>query len=453
MTQAQQYAYPPHSLEAEMAVLGAILVDREMFDVAAGIVRVTDFYAPFHERIFQTMCALREKEKPVDKITLAEYLRTENKLDTIGGVPYLNMIMDTVPTAASVEYYAKIVREKSALRALIHAGTIITKLGYEGEDDAQAAMAEAELVVPRSLGMINALASGTTIVQALANNYVNVSDRAYGEKKVRAQFTPWKGVNDMIGGFFPGEMIVWAAGPKMGKTAALTMLMDHASANYGKTVMFTLEMSIDAITQRLTALYSGVSSRKQRLGEVTDTDIELLMDAQTQLSRRNIVLFDLSCSRLTEMRRQLADIARKDQVSTVIIDHVNFMADVDASAGDRSSKHERLDGVYRGLLRVAKEFGCVMHVVNHVNRQGMRGRPSLMDIRDGGNPEGHAHAVIIPYRPNPVGTAEEREEGEFIIAAAREGDAGSVPMRFIGHRGMWLEQGENRPWFERSEAL
>jgi hypothetical protein len=111
--------------------------------------------------------------------------------------------------------------------------------------------------------------------------------------------------------------------------------------------------------------------------------------------------------------------------------------------------------VYRRLLSMADEFGAVLHAVQHVNREGMRGKPSLRDIRDGGNPEGHAHAVIAPYRANPDATSvDERQQGEFLILAAREGDSGAVPMRFIGHRGLWVEQGAatSVPWFEAKGA-
>ena len=439
---------PPNNLEAEMAVLGSVLVDRASLNVVDGLVRANDFYALVHETIFAEMLELARAGKPIDKITLAERLRDRGHLELVGGVPYLNSLMDTVPTAASASYYATIVREKAQLRALIHVGGEIARLGFDGEIDADRAVSDAATALRNATDRAGASTGGISLVSALRTRYESLTKLAYGVAVDDSQKTPWAGVNALVGGFRPGELVVWPSAPKMGKSAALTMLADFIAAHYGAVAMFALEMGVDASTMRLLALYSGISARAQRAGELNDADLERIAESQAAIASRPITLFDLSCSRLADMRRELHALSKAAPIAAVIVDHVNFLTDVDGVRGDRTTKHERLDRVYRELLRIAKEFGCVMHAVQHVSREGMRGQPTLADIRDGGNPEGHAHAVIFPYRPKPMGSAQERSEGEFIVAAAREGDPGVVPMRFIGYRGMWLDRDESRPGFE-----
>ena len=444
---------PPNNLEAEMAVLGSVLVDRASLDVVDGLVRADDFYALIHETIFAEMLALALAGKPIDKITLAARLRDRGHLELVGGLPYLNSLMDTVPTAASATHYATIVREKAQLRALIHAGSEIARSGFEGEHDVQQAISDATTVLRAATERGEATTGGTSLVVALRARYESLTNLAYGVAVDDSQKTLWAGVNALVGGFRPGELVVWPSAPKMGKSAALVMLADFVSAHYGAVAMFALEMGVDASAMRLLALHSSISARAQRAGELSDADLERIAAAQAAIADRPITFFDLSYSRLADMRRELHVLAKTAPIAAVILDHVNFLTDVDGARGDRTTKHERLDRVYRELLRIAKEFGCVVHAVQHVSREGMRSRPTLADIRDGGNPEGHAHAVIFPYRPNPTGSLQERKEGEFIVAAVREGDAGIVPMRFFGHRGMWLERDESCPWFEVSEPI
>ncbi len=441
---------PPHNLEAEMAVLGSVLVERASLGHAASIVEPRDFYAAVHELIFATMLDLARAEKPIDKVTLAEELRRRGNLEHVGGLPYLTSLLETVPTAASTQYYSAIVREKAQLRGLIHAGGEIARLGFESESDVEHAVASASTALRAATERSASANGGMPLSTALESRYAALADLVHGVARDTSQKTPWAGVNALVGGLHPGELIVWPSAPKMGKTGAVFTLADYIAAKYGRVALFALEMGIDATAMRLLALYSGVSARAQRAGELTDRDLECISDARATLAQRPISLFDLSCSRLADMRRELQSLSRKAPIAAVVVDHVNFLSDVDGARGDRTTKHERLDRVYRELLRIAKEFNCVMHAVQHVSREGMRGRPSLADIRDGGNPEGHAHAVIFPFRANPMGTTRERSEGEFIVAAAREGDAGSVPMRFVGYRGMWLDRDATSPWFELS---
>lgn len=234
-------------------------------------------------------------------------------------------------------------------------------------------MSDAETALCNATDRGGAAVDGTSLVSALRTRYESLTNLACGVTVDDSQKTPWAGLNELVGGFHPGELVVWPSAPKMGKSAAMTMLADFIAAHYGAVAIFAFEMGVDASTMRLLALYSGISARAQRAGDLSDADIKCIADTQAAIANRPITLFDLSCSSLADMRRELRALSKTAPIAAIILDHVNFLTDVDGERGDRTSKHERLDRVYRELLRIAKEFGCVMHAVQHVSRKGMRG--------------------------------------------------------------------------------
>jgi replicative DNA helicase len=444
---------PPHSLEAEMAVLGSALVDREALETVIEILKPSDFYAHVHEIVFEVIADLERQEMPVDKITLAEALRHRKKLEHVGGLPYLSKLMDTSPTAASARYYAEIVREKAALRRLIHAGHRITEVAFDGEADTEAAIAQAETAFSQAVDAGATRVGGVSLFEALTDNYAILLDRSLGIAADESIRTAWPTLDKKIGPLAPGEMAIWIASAGSGKSALILQLADFIARHYGDVMVASLEMSTRAVAMRYGAMYGRVSARRQREGDLSETELSNLSRAATIQRDRPMRIYDLqTVARLSDLRRELRLLSRHKRVRALIIDGINFLGDVDAAKGDRSSKNDRLDFVYRSLLRFAKEFGVVVHAVQHVNRDGMSGPPNLKDIRDGGNPEGHAHAIIAPYRPNMVGTADERRQGQFIVLKAREGDAGVVAdMEFVGYRSMWLERGQV-PFWEQDDT-
>jgi len=445
---------PPASLEAEMAVLGSALIDRDALECVMDLLVPADFYALIHEIIFDAIVKLYHAERPVDKLLLAEQLRIDGHLEKIGGVPSLNALMDVVPTAASVAYYAGLVREKSMLRDLVRAGTAIAGFGYDGEDDVDDAVARAESAFTRAIDRGLQRAGGVSLGDAMWRNYQRLVERASGMSVSEEILTPWKGLNDLIGPMLPGEMVIWPAQPKTGKSALLFMLADYIAAHYGQVALVSLEMLETAVAMRYGALYGGVSARRQRGNPPLDeVQLRRVLAAADIQAARPIQLYDLqSVSRLSDLRRELRLLAKRGRIRALCIDGVNFLGDIDAERGDRSNKNDRLDFVYRSLLKFAKEFGLVVHAVQHVNRASMGQPPQLKDIRDGGNPEGHAHAIVAPFRPTPDGTIEERKEGKFVVLGAREGESGVVEdLEYIGYRSMWVERGR-APWFEAQPA-
>jgi len=446
----------PHSLDAEMVVLGAAMVDREVYAEIDGLLHSHDFYSGIHGIVFSAIARLYAAGKPLDKIAVANELRTTGTLEKCGGLTYLTSMLDILPTSASMRYYAGIVREKAQLRALISAASQLQEIGFSGETDVASAMARAEKLVRDVVDGDYTHSRSTPMSTALARNAADVGAARSGLGKV-AQRTPWDELDRHIGGFYGGNLVVWAAAPKAGKTGLVVNVADWIATHYGSVGMFALEMGESAITRRFLALRSGISSRRQMDGDLTDLENDKLVAARQSIMSMPLHILESRSMSVSDLRREVRLLDREYGLASVVVDHVNFLANVDPGAGSsHSTKHERLDYVYRELLRIAQDHDIVVHAVQHVNRTGMQGPPTLDKIRDGGNPEGHAHAVIFPYRPNPIGTMEERREGQLIIAAAREGDAGAVDMVFHGYRGLWqlredFARSGERAWFDVPE--
>jgi replicative DNA helicase len=440
---------PPQNLEAEMAVLGACLVDRDLIADVAGILSPRDFHAPMHGTIFEAITRLADSENPVDKISVAEELKRRGELETCGGLSYLSSLMDTVQTAQSASYYAKIVREKSVLRDLIVAGTKITQLAYEGEEDAEGTIAQCDSVLRSATERGVRRDEGMTAHEAALAVYRDLHAGRSG-----AQFTPWAKVNEYTGGFFPGEMALWCAAPGMGKTGAIIDLADYVAAHHECVLFFTLEMAIKDVMRRMFAMYSNVPARALRRGDLRDSQYDSVADAASYVGDRNIRFYGRpkSCA---DIRAVVSRVSREVKIGSIVIDHIGCLEDVESRPA-RVSEHEALGRAYGALLSIAAEFQVVVHAVQHVNREGQQyanegkrlKRPTLSDIRGGGNAEGRSHVVIFPYRPYVDGTPEQQREGYFIIAKNRDGEAGEIEMTYSGSRHLWLQRGTLVPWFE-----
>jgi len=438
---------PPHAIDAEMAVLGSVLVDRSTWPVVADILKPGDFYAHRHETVFAAMGRLFDSDRPVDKVTLVDELRAAGQVERIGGIPYLSQLMETVPTAASAAFYARVVREKALLRGLIHAGGKIAALGYDAEDDVLGALEKADSYVREVSGRRVERIPPRSVAELNERIFRKIGERFEGVGET-SQLTPWPTLNENTGGFCPGESVLWAGDAKAGKSGVVLCLADFVAAHYGTVAVFTNEMPPEDLVRRHNALYSGVSARRIRLGDLRGKDWEKLADAFEQTGGRPIVFFGFEVESLADIRREANRLKdEREDLAAIVIDHCGNISDADRDYG-RTTKNERLSRVYKTLPRIAAETGTVVHGVQHINRAGAKGRPTKHDVRDGGNAEGHFNTIVLVHRPKPDGTADEREQGDFIVAACRDGVEGPVPARYIGARNLWLEANQTQPWFE-----
>lgn len=444
---------PPNSVPAEMAVLGAILGDRALYAVASEIIRPSDFYMQQHDTLFVAMGSLFDRGRPIDKISVAEELRTRGMLEKGGGLAYLSQLMDAVGTAGSVEYYSAVVREKARLRGLIHAGSKITALGYNGEDDVDAAEAESEAALAATvrgdIARENPFDSHSGIVAAdLVNEYHD------GKKPEVGIDSPWPEVTEMAGPFQPGEVTVWVAAPKVGKSGLVGTVGDFNASVYperGAIALFYVENGQRRGVQRELALRSGVSVRRQRTHGFNDGDIGKLIEAHRAISTLPLYIFGHEHNSIAKMNRALRALQKMTPISTVVLDHIGEIEDVTSDSA-KSSKHERIERAGRSLRKMAREFQCHVHAVQHLNRSASDGEPdskSFKHIRDGGNIEGWADNVIFAHRENPLGTQIERRMGVLIVALTRDGEGGRVAMDYQGHRNLWLQADQDTtvPWW------
>jgi replicative DNA helicase len=440
---------PPASLDAEQRVIGAMLLDPDHVDVVSEVVVASDFYAHVHEFWFGQIVALHEAGKPVDQVSVAESVRSHRDFDKFGGYPFLSTCASgaSAITTESVRYFAELVAENASLRRLIAAGNQIAEIGFSGQADPQQAHADADRVYDAVTADRRTSGDGTSMRSAMFEAYKAIERAAGGENVSSALMSPWPTVNEMTGGFHPGELVTIPAAPGQGKTGMVLTLADWFGYKYGSVALCSFEMNKAAISRRLLAMHANVSARKQKLGDVHDEEWARIAEAASVIATRSITLFGRGSSSLSLLRRELRAMNRLAPIRAVIVDHAGFIAD-SQSDGSRSTEHERLDRVYRRLLELAEELQTVVFAVQHMNRAGSSGPPTMVNIRGGGNIEGHSHTIIAPYRENPDSPiVAERCVGEFRILKSRDGESGTAPAYFRGWRHLWTESEHDLLWF------
>jgi replicative DNA helicase len=436
---------PPNNIEAEMALLGSVLVDKEMMATVIDIVQPADFWAPLHETIFLALFALYERGQPLDKVALAEELKNQGMLDKIGGMAYLNSLMDTVPTAASAEYYARIVREKASLRGLIHAGTQVTKLGYESEDDVPAALDRAEQVVYEvgNRSEHNAFAT----VPSLLFNVFQELERRHEQKGDRTGVTAgFRDIDDYTAGWQPGNLIILAARPAMGKTSlALNMAVAAAKDEKKPVAVFSLEMTKQELVERLLSSEARLDASKLRRGAIADRDWEKIGHAMGVLHELPIYLDDAGAITVTEIRSRLRRLKSAQGLAAVFIDYLQLVRPPTLSR--QVNRNEELSDICRTLKATAKDLGVPIIALAQLNRAvetRSDKRPLLSDLRDSGALEQEADIVAFLYRDVYYNkeTSQEPDLTELILSKHRNGRVGTIKLRFQPEHTLFVPYGD-----------
>ncbi|MGB6984358.1 MAG: replicative DNA helicase [Candidatus Aquilonibacter sp.] len=423
---------PPHNLEAEMALIGSVLVDREIMATVGEIVRPEDFYAHVHETIFAVLYDLFYRGEPLDKISVAEALRTRDQLEKVGGLSYLSSLMDTVQTAASAKYYATIVREKATLRSLIHAGTQITQLGYEAEEDVDAALDRSEQMV-YSIGE-RTMNGAFTAVNSLMKDAFEHIDRLFHARGDRTGVTSgFRDIDNMTTGFQPGNFVIVAARPGMGKTSfALNAAVAAARESKEPVAFFSLEMSNNELIQRLICSEAQLSMHDLRRGNIKNHQWEDISRAMGSLNELPIFLDDTGGLSVTEVRSRCRRLKSTHGLSAVFLDYLQLLRP--GVLQKNANRNEELSEICRTVKVTAKDLGVPIIALAQLNR-GVETRndkrPMLADLRDSGSLEQEADMVAFLFRDgyyNPEGP--EPDKTEFIIAKHRNGPTGVVNLRF-----------------------
>ncbi|HVA36955.1 MAG TPA: replicative DNA helicase [Candidatus Dormibacteraeota bacterium] len=439
---------PPQNLEAEMAVLGSILIDREIMPVVAEIVRPDDFYAVAHETIYRALTALYERGAPLDTISLADELRSQEKLDVVGGLSYLTSLQDVVPTSSSAEYYAKVVAEKAVLRQLIHAGGRIAQMGFEQEDDVEGALNASESII-FEISQRNASGGFTHVSDLLRQTFETLDKRYHQHGSITGLPTGFPDFDHMTAGLQPGNLIIVAARPAMGKTSmALTMAANAAARVEKPIAVFSLEMSNDELIQRFLSLTARLDAHKMRTGRLesrgADDDWEKLSRAMNVISEWPVYLDDQGGLGVADIRSRCRRLMAAQGLSMVVIDYLQLLV----GSSKNANRNEELSTICRQLKTLAKELNVPIVALAQLNR-GVESRndkrPMLSDLRDSGAIEQEADVVTFLYREgyyNP--DFEDETLTELIIAKHRNGPVGTVKLRFFKEYTLFVSDGEPR---------
>jgi replicative DNA helicase len=437
---------PPHNLEAEMALLGSILVDKEIMGAVGEIVRAADFYAHVHESIFAVLYELFHRGEPLDKISVANALRARDQLEKVGGLSYLSTLMDTVQTAASATYYAKIVREKATLRSLIHAGTQITQLGYEGEEDVDAALDRSEQMV-FEIGQRSDAQDFAPLNSLMQSAFEHIDYLYHARGGITGITSGFHDIDQMTTGFQPGNFVIVAARPGMGKTSfALNVAAAAAARTKEPLAFFSLEMSKDELIQRLICAEARISMQNLRKGEIKEHHWDDISRAMGALAELPIYLDDTGGLSVADVRSRTRRLKATSGLSAVFIDYLQLVRP--SVLQKNKNRNEELSEICRTLKVTAKELGVPIIALAQLNR-GVETRadkrPMLADLRDSGSLEQEADMVAFLFREGYYQgyTGPEPDKTEFIIAKHRNGPTGTVNLRFKGEFTQFFPYGDD----------
>lgn len=427
---------PPQAIDVEMAVLGAMLLDKGAIAKAIEILDDSSFYKPAHQRIFAGMVALFEKSEPIDLITLVEELRRRAELDKVGGEYYLTELTTRVTTAANVEYHAHIILEKALMRQLISSSSEVVGRAYSETEDALDLLDEAEQKIFQisEQRMKKNFISMNTAVHQTMEMLESIHGKHSGVTGVPSGFTE---VDNYTGGFQNSDLIIVAGRPSQGKTALVLSLARNASILHEVPVaFFSLEMSIQQLVLRLICAEARVDAQSVRTGRLPEDEWRKLSTSIGKLYKAKIFIDDTPALTALEIRAKSRRLKVEHNVGLIIVDYLQLMQ----GPKNAQSREQEISSISRSLKALAKELNTPVIALSQLNRAvEMRGdkRPVLADLRESGAIEQDADVVLFVHRPEMFGiNVDENNEptegmAEIIIGKQRNGPTGSARLAFI----------------------
>lgn len=446
MTKAERI--PPHNLEAEQSLLGALLIDKEAIVKIADAVEARDFYRDIHGIVFQTMVDLYTAHEPIDILSLSNKLSEASKLEAIGGRAYLAQLTNMVPTASHVESYASIIKKKATLRRLIHTGSHIVELGYTEEDDVDNLLDKAEQDL-FSVASGSSKDNFTSIGHILTDAFDRIDQLHAEGAKMRGVTTGFTDIDNMLAGFQPSDLIILAARPSMGKTAlALDFARNAAMRGNAAVGMFSLEMSKEQLVDRMLCAEANVDLWKMRTGKLSsrpdNNEFGRIAEALDRLSQAKIFIDDSVLSNIMDMRAKARRLQSEHGLDLIMIDYLQLM---EGRAGSESRTQEIAE-ITRALKGIARELGVPVIALSQLSR-AVETRsppiPKLADLRESGSIEQDADVVMFIYREDYYKRdGEKNNVAEILVAKHRNGPVGSVNLYFDVERASFKNL-DNRP--------
>jgi replicative DNA helicase len=423
----------PQNLDAERSVLGAILIDNNALNIAIERLRAEDFLSDYNRRIYLQMMVLGEAQQAIDLVTLTDQLHRRGELEAAGGAAYLAQLLDGVPHVTNVEHYARIVKEKSVLRNLIHATHAIQQQALEADEDADAILDRAESSIFQ-LAEDRIRAGLISMKEVVAGNMERLERIITEGRKVTGLATGYPELDNLTSGLQPSEMIILAARPSVGKTAFALNLAENIAVRAEEpqaVAIFSLEMSKESLLMRLLSSLSPVDAHKFRTGHLSQGDWKVMTQALGRLSQSPLWIDDAGSATVVEIGAKARRLKRDKGLDLIIIDYLQLIA----ARGRFSNRNEEVTSITRGLKGLAKELKVPVLVLSQLTRAPEREdrRPQLADLRESGAIEQDADVVMFIHRPNAFKTEEspdERARTELVIAKQRNGPTDRVHFVF-----------------------
>ena len=430
---------PPQNIEAEQAVLGAMLIDKEAIAKATEVLSADDFYREAHRVIFSAMLELYNKNEAVDMVTVTEILKRDNKLEDIGGIAYITSLANVVLTAANVKYHAEIVAEKSVLRQLVRVSTEIAAMGYEANEDVGTLLDTAE---SRILEISNRKKKNdfTAINDILMDSVQSIESLLQNKGGLTGLPAGFADLDKLTSGLHPSDFIILAARPSMGKTALALNIVQNVALRAHKVIggeprsvaFFNLEMSKEQLVNRMLCAEAGIDSQRLRVGEMHDEDWTHLWDACDTMSRAKIYIDDTAGITAMDMRSRARRLKAEHGLDLIVVDYLQLMQ----GSGKRNNSGDRqqeVSEISRSLKALARELDVPVLALSQLSRSvesRQVKRPMLSDLRESGSLEQDADIVAFLYREDYYNPETENKHTELIIAKHRNGPVDTVNLFF-----------------------
>lgn len=423
---------PPHNIEAEQAIIGAIFLEPEAFSTASELLMPEDFYRAGHQRIFEAMLQLADRGEAIDVVTVTSALQSSNHLEEAGGVSYLTEVAGSVPTAANISYYTKIVEEKATLRRLIRTATDIVTDTFSREDEVDDVLNEAEKNILEVSGRQNTGAF-KEIKDVLIDVYDNIEQLHQNKDDVTGVPTGYRDLDRITSGFQRNDLIIIAARPSVGKTAFALNVAQNVAVNANENVaIFSLEMGAEQLVQRMLCAEGNIDSQRLRTGSLIDEDWGKLTMAMGSLSNAGIYIDDTPGVRVSEIRSKCRRLKQESGLGMIMIDYLQL---IQGSANSKENRQQEVSEISRSLKALARELNVPLIALSQLSRgveQRQDKRPMMSDLRESGSIEQDADIVGFLYRDDYYDQESEQQNIiEIIISKQRNGPTGTVELAFV----------------------
>jgi replicative DNA helicase len=432
----------PHDIEAEEAVLGALLIDSDSFLRVSHLIRPDDFYRERNRVCFQSCLDLFQRSEAIDQVTLARELARTNQLDSVGGMAYLSHLVSITPTSAHAEYYAQLISRTATMRRLIDAASRISAMGYDDTDDVEATLRRAE----DTLFHVRSTQTGRGFIPLRQIYDQFLEERAVFNEPVLSGAPLMTGFNDLdelLGGLQRSDMLILGARPGLGKSTLAVNVCLNAARNGATSGIFSLEMSREQLALRILAADAGVDAHRLRLGLYTEAEEQRIIDSIGNLSELPVYIDDTPFQGMVEMRSKARRLSLEQGLDLLVLDYLQLVqGESRGRYGD--NRVQEISEISRSVKGMARDLNIPVVTCSQLSRvvEGRPGhRPQLSDLRDSGSIEQDADIVMFIYREDVYYTEEDWEQhfparpyprniAEIIVAKHRHGPTGSVKLRF-----------------------